>query len=77
MASWYLSQSRWNSVSDDVRFGSLAVVQHSTILMSASGGIADVRRAPTPREVDSPGTLRPLATTPEPIAVLEVPLIAA
>jgi len=32
---------------------------------------------PTPRELDSPGSLRTLARVPEPIAVLEVPLIAA
>ena len=61
----------------DVRFGSLAVVQHSTILMSAFGGHSGRSPNPTPREVDSPGSLRPLATVPEPIAVLEVPLIAA
>ena len=37
------------------RFGSLAALRHPTSLMSAFGGKAYVRRAPTPREADSPG----------------------
>jgi len=61
----------------NVRFGSQAVVRRNITGMSASEGKADVRRSPTPREVDSPGSLRTLARSSEPVAVLEVPLLAA
>ncbi len=46
MASWYLSQSRWNSVSDDVRFGSLAVIHHDIKPTAAFEGKADVQPEP-------------------------------
>ncbi len=45
MASWYLSQSRWNSVSDDVRFGSQAALQANNSLTAASGRKAVIRHA--------------------------------
>jgi hypothetical protein len=63
--------------SGNVRIGSLAALRTNTSSMSAFGGKAAVCQAPTPREVDSPGSLRPMAAGAEPIAVLEVPLIAA
>ncbi len=44
MASWYLSQSRWNSVSDDVRFGSLAAIHGNNSSTSAFGGKPDTRQ---------------------------------
>ena len=45
--------------------------------MAAREYKADDRRGPTPLRLDSPGSLCTLARSPEPIAVLEIPLLVA
>jgi hypothetical protein len=54
-----------------------AAPQDFTIATAANEFKAAGRRAPTPPELDSRGSLCTLARSSDPVAVLEIPLIAA